>query len=122
MSVSSNGSQLSVSYFGEEMDFDSMCDTCFKDLQQFLNDVHCKVRELSMCEEQDNEYLVALSYHLEIRDGIDGITALLKELASVSKQVLGKPPTELKEQVKTIVDAHKLQKKMESTSLAKVKE
>ena len=87
MSVSSNGSQISVSYFGEEMDFDTMCDTCFRDLQSYLNNIHCKVRELSMCEEQDNEYIVALSYHLEIRDGIDGISTLLKELASVSKEV-----------------------------------
>ena len=122
MSVSSNGSQLSVSYFGEEKSFDDMCDECFRDLQTHLNDIHGKVRELAMCEDQDNDFLVALDYHLQIKDGIEGISELLKELANVSKQVLGKPPVQLKEQVKTIVDNHKLQRKMASTTLNKIKE
>ena len=122
MSVSSNGSTMSVSFFGQEMDFDSMCDTCFKDLQSYMNDIHCKVRELSMVEEQDSDYLRALSYHLEIKDGIEGITNLLKELSSVSKQVLGKPPAAQKEEVKKITDAHKLAKKMASASMTTVKE
>ena len=122
MSASSNGSQMSVSYCGEEMDFDSMCNQCFKDLQAFLNDVHCKVRELSMIEEQDGDFMVAVDCYLQIQDGIDGISNLMKELKSVSKQVLGKPPTELKEQVKAKMDSYKLEKKMKSNSLDDVKE
>ena len=119
MSVSSNGSQMSVSFFGEEMDFDVMCDRCFKDLQSYMNDIHSKVRELSMVPEQDADYLRALSYHLEIKTGIEGITELLKELSSVSKQVLGKPPASQKEEVKKITDAHKLAKKMASMTTVK---
>ena len=122
MSVSSNGSQLSVSYFGETVDFDTMCDSAFRDLQTHLNDIHGKVRELAMVESQDDDFLVALDCHLQIKDGIEGISELLKELAKVSKEVLGKVPLELKEQVKTIVDNHKLQRKMASTTLNKIKE
>ena len=122
MSASSNGSQMSVSYCGEEMDFDSMCNQCFKDLQTYLNDVHCKVRKLSMVPEQDCDYMVAIDCYLQIQNGIDGISNLMKELKSVCKQVLGKPPTELKEQVKDKMDAYKLEKKMQTTKLDDVKE
>ena len=122
MSASSNGSQMSVSYYGHEMDFDSMCDICFRDLQSHMNDIHCKVRELSMIEEQDGDFMVAVDCYLQIQNGIDGISSLLKELKSVSKQVLGKCPADLKEQVKSKMDAYKLEKKMKSNSLDDVKE
>ena len=122
MSVSSNGSQMSVSYFGEEKDFDDMCDICFRDLQAYMNDIHCKVRQLAMIEEQDSDHLVAVDCYLQIQNGIDGISNLMKELKSVSKQVLGKPPPELKEQVKAKMDAYKLEKKMQATKLDEIKE
>jgi hypothetical protein len=116
MSVSSCGSQMSVSYFGEEMDFDSMCDTCFKDLQTYMNDLHCKVRELAIIPEQDDDYMSALNCYLEIQTGIDGVAELLKELSGVSKQVLGKPPADLKLEVKAKLDAYKLEKNCETQS------
>lgn len=113
MSVSSNGSQLSVSYFGQEMDFDTMCDDCFKDLQQYLNNLHCKVRELSMIPEQDNDYIPALDCFLELQSGVDSITDLLVELKSVGKQVLGKPPKSMKDQVAKRMAEYKQQKAQE---------
>ena len=117
MSTSSNGSQMSVSFFGEEVGFDQMCDECFRDLQSYLNDVHCKVRELSMIEEQDSDHLIAVDCYLQIQNGIDGISELMKELKSVSKQVLGKCPAELKDTVKAKMDAYKLTKKMRNTTI-----
>ena len=122
MSISSNGSQMSVSYYGEEKDFDDMCDECFRDLQSYMNDIHSKVRQLAIIPEQDNNYMVGVDCYLQIQNGIDGISSLMKELKSVSKQVLGKPPTELKDQVKAKMDAYKLEKKMQTNSLDDVKE
>ena len=120
MSISSNGSQMSVSYYGEEKDFDDMCDECFRDLQSYMNDIHSKVRQLAIIPEQDNNYMVSIDCYLEIQNGIDGISSLMKEFKSVSKQVLGKCPPEQNEQVKAKMDSYKLEKKMKSNSLDEI--
>ena len=117
MSVSSTGSQMSVSSCGHEMDFDDMCDECFRDLQSYMNDIHSKVRQLAIIPEQDNNYMVGVDCYLQIQNGIDGISNLMKELKSVSKQVLGKCPADLKDQVKAKMDAYKLTKKMRNTTI-----
>ena len=117
MSISSNGSQMSVSFFGEERNFDEVCDECFRDLQSYLNDIHSKIRELSGIPEQDSDYMVGVDCYLQIHNGIDGISELMKELKSVCKQVLGKCPTDLKDTVKAKMDAYKLTKKMRNTTI-----
>lgn len=119
MSTCSNGSQISVSYFGEEMNFDTMLDNCFTQMQTYLNDLHCQVRELSMVDEQDSDYLVALDLYHSIVDNIDGLAELMSELKSVSKQVLGPCPKESKLKVKAKTDLWK-QKKIEQKNKTKL--
>ncbi len=105
MSVSSAISDLSVSYFGQEVNLEEALDTTFKQIQTFVNDCHCSVRTLAMVPEQDDDYMVALDLYHEIVVAIEGMTSLMGELKSISKQVLGKPPTELKQEVaKRVLD------------------
>jgi hypothetical protein len=99
MSVCSAISDLSVSYYGEEMGLEEALDDCFKKIQTFVNDCHCSVRTLAMLPEQDGDYMVALDQYHSIIESIDGMTDLMKELKSIAKEVLGKPPTEIKQQV-----------------------
>jgi hypothetical protein len=111
MSVSSASSNMSVSYAGSEIPLDQALDQCFLDLQQFMNSLHCNVRELSMMPDQNEEYELGLKKVLVIQDLIDNMTELFKELKSVTKQVIGAPPKEEKEAMKKIVDDHKAERK-----------
>ena len=117
MSVCSAMSDLSVSYYGEEVGLEEALDDCFKKIQTFVNECHCSVRTLAMLPEQDGDYIVALDQYHSIIESIDGMTDLMKELKSIAKEVLGKPPTEIKQQVAAKVLQFKqkqLQVKMEA--------
>ena len=96
MSVSSARSSMSVSYCGSEVALEEALDDVFQKLQQHLNDAHCAVRSMSMLEEQsmdeDEDFKEATKYDDIIQDDVDGMIALFKDLKSISKQVLGKPP------------------------------
>ena len=96
MSVSSARSSMPVSYCGSEMPLEQALDDVFQKLQQHLNDAHCAVRSMSMLEEQsmdeDEDFKEATKYDDTIQDDVDGMIALFKDLKSISKQVLGKPP------------------------------
>jgi hypothetical protein len=96
MSVSSAKSSMSVSYCGSEIALEDALDDVFQKLQQHLNDAHCAVRSMSMLEEQsmdeDSDFQDCTKYDDVIQDDIDGMIALFKDLKSISKQVLGKPP------------------------------
>ena len=96
MSVSSARSSMSVSYCGSEVALEEALDDVFQKLQQHLNDAHCAVRSMSMLEEQsmdeDEDFKEATKYDDTIQDDVDGMIALFKDLKSISKQVLGKPP------------------------------
>ena len=96
MSVSSARSSMSVSYCGSEMPLEEALDDVFQKLQQHLNDAHCAVRSMSMLEEQsmdeDSDFKEATKYDNAIQDDVDNMIALFKDLKSISKHVLGKPP------------------------------
>ena len=113
MSVSSTSSNMSVSYCGSEMPLEEALDSCFLGLQEALNCMHCNVRQLAMLSEQDDDYLVGLDKVLEIHDGIEEMSELFKELKSVSKQVIGPAPRDLKDEAKKKIDDHKLMRKRE---------
>ena len=96
MSVSSARSSMSVSYCGSEVALEEALDDVFQKLQQHLNDAHCAVRSMSMLEEQsmdeDEDFKDCVKYNDIIQDDTDGMIDLFKDLKSISKQVLGKPP------------------------------
>ena len=114
MSVSSARSSMSVSYCGSEMPLEQALDDVFQKLQQHLNNSHCAVRSMSMLEEQsmdeDEDFKEATKYDDIIQDDVDGMIALFKDLKSISKQVLGKPPNP---DMKTWYANHQTQRKEE---------
>ena len=87
---------MSVSYCGSEMPLAKALDDVFQKLQQHLSDAHCAVRSMSMLEEQsideDSDFKEATKYDNVIQDDVNGMISLFKDLKSISKQVLGKPP------------------------------
>ena len=96
MSVCSTKSSISVSYCGSEMPLEQALDDVFQKLQQHLNAAHCAVRSMAMSEDQsmdeDDDFKDLVKYNDIIQDDTDGMIELFKDLKSISKQVLGKPP------------------------------
>ena len=111
MSINSQMSSMSVSYFGDEMPIEQALDQVFTELIQHQNALHCYVRELCMMQDQDNDYIEGLKKVLKIHDNIDEMSDLFKELKSVCSQVLGKPPKEEKDEAKKIINDHKAERK-----------
>ena len=106
MSICSNASSI-VSYNGQEMEVEKAIDDLFPKIQTFINDCHCSIRELSYCEDRNETYLDALQMHLDICSNIDGMIKLFKELKSVSKQLVGPPPKDMKDEVKAFIEQYK---------------
>jgi hypothetical protein len=101
-------SGMTVSCFGEdEMDFEVAVNRVFKDLQTFVNDMQCGVRTLAMIEEQDSDYMAALEIWHTLDNDVAGALALFTELRSIAKQVLGRPPKDMKVEVKAQLDLWK---------------
>ena len=100
MSSSSCGSGVSgfsVSYCGSEVDLECAIDDSYKNLQKHLNNSQCSLRQLAMLSEQDQDFEEAVKLYDMIEEDIDGMICLFRELKSVSKQVMGKPPPEKKD-------------------------
>ena len=111
MSVSSVGSSLSVSVFGQDdVELEVATDTIFKELQTTLNQTHCAVRELLQIEERNDTFLEAAEIHHDISDYSQGFAELMKELSKVSSQVLGKCPKDLKGEYKAMIEARAISK------------
>jgi len=47
VSQMSNMSQMSVSYMGQEVELEVAIDSCFRDIQSFLNSLQCSLRSLA---------------------------------------------------------------------------
>jgi len=90
-SIASNGSTMSVSYFGSEMAVEQALDDCFKRLQESLNECHVNSRSLCMLAEQDSDWKTSVDNTFQITDFADGMVELLRELKKVVVQVRGKP-------------------------------
>lgn len=115
MSVaSSTRSTASVSFYGDEIEFEKAIDQTFLDCQEHLNQLHVEVRNLSMCDVDDHQvYMEALKAFHAVLDNIDGLAVVFKELKSVAKQALGPAPKALKEEVKQEVERWKERRKRE---------
>jgi len=111
MSISSAMSGMSVSYNGVDMEIEEAIDDIFKKLQGFINNTHCEIRSLAMCPEQDANYMEALQIWKQLDTSIYGALDLFSELRSISKQVLGKPSADMKEEVKAQLDKWKMETK-----------
>jgi hypothetical protein len=112
-SIASNMSGMTVSAFGEEdMDFDEAVNKVFGNLQTFVNDCHSGVRTLAMCDERADTYLEALQIWRELDLAVGGALDLFSTLRSISKQVLGRPPKEYKEEASAQIKKWKEEDKL----------
>ena len=98
--MSSIGSSTStiVSFRDNEVDLDEALRILYQELQQNLNYSQCAIRQLAICGEQDDDFLETAKIYFELNDYVDILLNLFTELKAVSKQCLGKPPPEHKEQ------------------------
>lgn len=118
MSTFSNSSQQSVSVFGQdEVDIDKATDLVFKQLQDTLNQASCCVRRLIMVPEQDSSFMAAAEIQEELCNYIDDFTNLMKELKSVSKQLLGPCPKGVKIEYKAFLEQKKVERAEEKQKL-----
>ncbi len=110
MSQSSQLSQMSVSFCGEEMDLELAISKCFKEIQTHLNSTEEHLRLLAMLCDQDGDYQTCLDYNDHVEDSIDGMQDLFKELKSIMSQISLKPQDA---DEKIIYKAHKEKRKAE---------
>jgi hypothetical protein len=108
-SMCSMASQMTVSAFGGTLTFEEAQDKVFKDLQAFVNQTHCNIRELTMIPEQDGDYIRAFELTCQIAYDIKGMHRLFAELIKVSKQICGPCPKdpEIKAEVEKIKERFK---------------
>ena len=112
-SINSAMSGITVSAFGEDdVDFETAVNKVFADLKNFVNGCQCNVRTLAMCEERSDTYLEALTIWRELDLDVCGALGLFTELRNISKQVLGRPPKDMKIEVKAQLDKWKAEDKL----------
>ena len=110
MSVSSNGSCISVSINGEEMDLETAINDVFVGIQRHLNESQTSLRTLAMLIEKDDiEFRESVAYSDKIDDDIDQMMLLFKSLKSVVKQIICKPESEDKEWFRLHLAERKIQ-------------
>jgi hypothetical protein len=111
-SIGSNASTI-VSFRGEEIELDEALDALYREIQTNLNRSQCAVRSLACCEERNDTFLEAVGIYFEIDDHVESLFDLFRELQTVSKQCLGKPPKDLKDEYKKLCDDRKASKKQQ---------
>jgi hypothetical protein len=95
MSSISSSTSTVISFRGDDdVDLDEALRVLYQELQENLNHSQCSIRTLSLCSEQDNDFLEAANIYLELDSFVDKILELFQELKMVSKQCLGKPPNQ----------------------------
>ena len=110
-SISSSTSTI-ISFRGDDgVDLDEALRVLYTEIQQNLNYSQCSIRQLAICGEQDDEFLEAAKIYFELDDYVDTLLDLFSELKMVSKQCLGKPPPEHKEQYAKMCNDRKEAKK-----------
>ena len=110
-SISSSTSTI-ISFRGDDgVDLDEALRVLYTEIQQNLNYSQCSIRQLAICGEQDDEFLEAAKIYFELDDYVDILLDLFNELKAVSKQCLGKPPPECKEEYNKMLNNRKQAKK-----------
>lgn len=123
MSQSSQLSNISVSYYGEEMDLESAIDDAFRELQTHMNSTQQYLRSLAMLCDQDGDYKECLALNDHIEDSIDGVNDLFNELRKIVGQISLKPQdAEEKEIYREHKEARKKKKEDEKAEAKAAKE
>ena len=93
MSVCSNASAYStVSYGGEEVDAGTAVDESMIKLQQGINNTHCLVREMLSGDERGDTHEEQTEKQAEVVAQVKEAIVLLKDLTTLSKQLIPPKP------------------------------
>ena len=92
MSVSSNGSCLSINYEGKEMGLEEMLDKTIGGIQKHLNDVQMQLRQCAQSDDRNDSYEEITEFTDAIEDDVDSMIELFADLKTVATQIRGKPP------------------------------
>ena len=109
---SSASTMISFRDGDEEVELETALDELYRDIQQNLNHSQCSVRELARLREED-DFMECIHIDFAIKDYVDILNNLFKELCDISKQVLGPCPKEYREDYKKICDERRQKKKRE---------
>ena len=91
MSVSSNGSCLSINYEGKEMGIEELLDTTISAIQRHLNDVQLMLRSCAQSDDRNDSYEEVTEFTDRIEDDVDNMIELFGDLKQVASQIRGKP-------------------------------
>jgi len=114
MSICSNASDISVVLNGVETGIEQAIDQTFGGIQRYVNDSQCGLRTLCQLMDQDGDFKTSLEISDDIIDGIDGMTALFKDLKKILKALKLKPEDDIE---KKILSDYILERKMKQSSL-----
>ena len=122
MSQMSTSSSI-VSFRGDnEASFDEAIDTLFRETQTNFNQIHMYVRMLGQAEDRNEDYIEMAKTHFSILDYIDSVNDSFKELKCVLKQVMGKCPTECKDEYQKLVETRKQEAENKKNEAKRLKE
>ena len=122
MSISSQMSEMSISLNGQEIMLEEAVDETFKDLQAFLNNTQCDLRNLASCDERNETFEVSHSYCTKIDDNISEMNELFKSLKSIVKQIKMKPETDEDKQFVKDFEFKRREEKNEAQRLKKIEQ
>ena len=87
-SICSAMSDASISYNGEEINFDDAIDHIFKELQLHINQTHVEICEICQLDLRGEDYEETMVYFNNMTNHIDEGCLLFKDLKKVIKQIL----------------------------------
>ena len=94
MSVSSNGSAMSISFYGNEVSLEEAINDIYRESNRQLNDSQVNLWSLAMIPEQDNDFKKSVELSNKILGHIDELNNIFVELKSVVKQCTIKPESD----------------------------
>ena len=97
MSISSNGSSISINYNGTEMNLEEMLDETVKGIQRHLNDLQLQLRNVAQSEDRNDSFEEIVEFTDAVQDDIDEMIFLFEDLKSVADQIRGKVPPDMKQ-------------------------
>lgn len=121
-SVGSCVSEMSVSVFGEELTLGEATDRVFKELQISINNTHCRIRELICDIDRDENFEILYGHKEQVDIYADEISALFKELKSITSQIVKPETAEEKAYVKQKKEELKEKKAKEKEAMKLLKQ
>ena len=97
MSISSNGSSISINYNGQEMNLEEMLDETVKGIQMHLNDLQLQLRQVAQSEDRNDDFEEIVEFTDAVEDDVNEMIFLFEDLKSVASQIRGPTPKDKKQ-------------------------